>query len=780
MAKKAFSIKNFKLGLDRRRAEIASVPGALFIGSDGHINTGGEFEKRKAIVLYANTAILDNSGNQGTFGLEKTASALVTFGSANPFGGAAPNLASAMPAGITYQQLKHPAVLDGVTYAAGSHRMTVLVHSTVFNGLAWAIATFADGYSFAYYNGALIGDFVAGIILPYQSTNALIATRIAALINETVDYAATFDTVATVSRARTTNVATLVTATHNLSTGMVVSITGLGGTGYNAANVTVTVLTSTSFTYPNTGGDEGTTADTGGTVTKNETLNITGPQGNDYTATFEDTSVAGTVTGPTSTTAPIPPRPGVSAAGSFRITGGSVGGKATGTLTSTGTIPADGDTVTIGDKVYTFKTALTPTEGQVLINASAANALINLGRAINHSGTPGTDYSVAAANAYVEAGTPTATTLGVTARYGGTGGNSIATTETSTQLSWGAATLTGGTGSATANTISSITVGVLGGVPTQLLSAAVDFVNNTVDTATAVAAAISAGPSTYEATSDSNTVLIFALDSANPVPNNYEVKVTATGDVCCGQFLMYFTTPLGTLELYEVRVEGVNVTTYSSGSSLLLSALVPPTLEKFYSTLATNINAGTTAGLAHGIIAHAEPTYIQLSRRITSSLDGPAQVQVVLNSGSVIYDRVPDPLGPLTMVIPDVYAETFEMGIGLTGQVTSDVIVSEPGGGRPDYTYFWRPEVAGGNVHTGAEQQLSSRFTVEVNPVHATSQGTKFIFDANPSGLPYDQPERNTRYGVWSFNFVCVVTDSAGSSKISNTLQININLIPTT
>lgn len=77
----------------------------------------------------------------------------------------------------------------------------------------------------------------------------------------------------------------------------------------------------------------------------------------------------------------------------------------TATITSNNTTPNDGDTVKIGEKTYTFKTTLTPTEGEVLINGSADNALLNLIRAINHSGTPNTDYKCAAANVTVSAAT---------------------------------------------------------------------------------------------------------------------------------------------------------------------------------------------------------------------------------------------------------------------------------------------------------------------------------------------------------------------------------------
>jgi hypothetical protein len=107
----------------------------------------------------------------------------------------------------------------------------------------------------------------------------------------------------------------------------------------------------------------------------------------------------------------------------------------------------DGDTVTIGNKTYTFRTALTPTEGEVLIGADADGSLLNLARAINHTGTPDTDYKCAAAHTQVSAsGSVTAHAITITALDAGTAGNAIATTETaSTRLTFDGATLAGGT-----------------------------------------------------------------------------------------------------------------------------------------------------------------------------------------------------------------------------------------------------------------------------------------------------------------------------------------------
>lgn len=123
------------------------------------------------------------------------------------------------------------------------------------------------------------------------------------------------------------------------------------------------------------------------------------------------------------------------------------GTKASGTLTSDNTNVADGETVTIGPKVYTFKDTLTvpAVEGEVLIGGSADASLLNLINAINHTGTPGTDYNCAAANTQVVAATSvTSHAFAVTALTDGTDSNAIATTETSAHLSWGAATLASG------------------------------------------------------------------------------------------------------------------------------------------------------------------------------------------------------------------------------------------------------------------------------------------------------------------------------------------------
>lgn len=122
------------------------------------------------------------------------------------------------------------------------------------------------------------------------------------------------------------------------------------------------------------------------------------------------------------------------------------------TITSNGTAPADGATVTVGSTVYTAKTALTSpaVPYEVLIGVSAATFLDNLKSAINATAGAGTTYGTGTvAHPSVVATTNGDTTQVVVARAPGVSYNTIATTETSATLSWADATLGGGAGAST-------------------------------------------------------------------------------------------------------------------------------------------------------------------------------------------------------------------------------------------------------------------------------------------------------------------------------------------
>jgi len=91
---------------------------------------------------------------------------------------------------------------------------------------------------------------------------------------------------ATVNRARTSDVATIETATaHGLTVGRAVKVSGMSGTGYNGVSAVVSVPDTTHFTYANDGDDEGEIADTGGTTVLCPAVTWSGT----YTATASET-----------------------------------------------------------------------------------------------------------------------------------------------------------------------------------------------------------------------------------------------------------------------------------------------------------------------------------------------------------------------------------------------------------------------------------------------------------------------------------------------------------
>lgn len=174
-------IEDFRAGLDTRKFKLSAPAGTLTNLVNAHITPGGEIEKRKS---FGRT-----TGLTGTFGLLALSNSLLVFGSATTPGGFPITTGGSVT--INYQRLQHPAVLDGTFYDGTKHAMTAIVCATAFGGNPFAVATFADGRSFAYYNGTLLYDTTDGLILPHLDTNAKIATALAAAINRSSNYTAT-------------------------------------------------------------------------------------------------------------------------------------------------------------------------------------------------------------------------------------------------------------------------------------------------------------------------------------------------------------------------------------------------------------------------------------------------------------------------------------------------------------------------------------------------------------------------------------------------------------
>ena len=761
MADKLFSLNGFKFGLDKRKAEIESVPGTLFVLRDAFINQGAEIEKRKAFIRAFNVSMLDGNGDAGTFGYETTSVGHTVFGSATAFGsgyvsglaaatsaltgvgtgatlditaaagiitvatvaagganyvvgdfltltglsgsgvvftvatltGSAvatvtisnyPVLASAMPAGVTYQKLRHPAIIELQAYDRTKHRMTAVVHSHNYGGFAWVVATFADTETFVYYAGSLINDFTAGLILAHLAGNTdanrnLIAAHLINRVNDTEGY------------------------------------TGSNPTG--AGN-----------------------------------LDITGEFGNDFTVTVDEDSALGVIT-PSNQQAEIAPVSGSSAMGSFRVIAGTAGVKASGTLTSTGTAPANNDTVTIGSVTYTFKTALSagPTVPyEVLIGASADAALDNLKAAINDTGVEGTNYSVGTvAHPTVEATTNTATTQLVVARIGGTAGNAIATTEVSAQLSWGAATLLNGTDP---NYISLIEVGPIGGPFTSLTNSNVVWITSDYETAQAVIDEINSIASGFTAIRDADEVKILSDETTGDAYNEWLVRVTAVGNVCIGNLYFLFSAANTSFSVTSILMDGVELL---SGGPHTIST----TMEALVAAVSADINDATGT---HGYVSCPLGKFLYVSKKVTASTDPNIDVFVTVTNGG--YTAYEEPKGELKATLSpttQTQSDNDQDDHGVT--FTSNAVTCEVVGGVQPYAYRWKlvshiittdPPVVG-TTESVPERTILGEFTSVAKFTRSYPRGT---------GRSLPEPS----IVISTDTYVCEVTDFIGSVSVSN------------
>ena len=152
---------------------------------------------------------------------------------------------------------------NGSTYVCS----TAHTSSGSFDPTKWTVIAMA---------GAAGGTGTTGPAGP-RGLGPLVFATYASLIADTTDAVnnngawVVNDTIGTTSsRARASNVATIVTAAaHGLSIGNAFNLSGQGGTGYNGRWTVASVPNSTTITFANTGGNESTTSDTGGTLDRN-------------------------------------------------------------------------------------------------------------------------------------------------------------------------------------------------------------------------------------------------------------------------------------------------------------------------------------------------------------------------------------------------------------------------------------------------------------------------------------------------------------------------------
>jgi hypothetical protein len=143
---------------------------------------------------------------------------------------------------------------------------------------------------------------------------------------------------------------------------------------------------------------------------------------------------------------------GEALAGHITVDLSAVSTAATGVLTITsGQNAGNDETVVIGARTYTFKTALTGAANEVLIGADRSASGANLAAAINAGSGAGTTYGTGTvAHADVTAANASGVVT-ITAKLKGTAANSIATTETMAEGAWGASTMASGANASAAN-----------------------------------------------------------------------------------------------------------------------------------------------------------------------------------------------------------------------------------------------------------------------------------------------------------------------------------------
>jgi len=500
------TITDFRGGLDTRKMSLALPAGTLIQATNCHINQGAEIEKRKAFVQTA----IGYGSTYPTFGVCAGVSQIYVFGSGSLAAGVPPTASTPAanwpPAPLAYQMLTHPAVLALTAYAQGTHNLIAIVDSELFGDFPFAIAQFADGGVYCYYNGTLVPDFVAGVVLAYMAgSGSKLATALQSLVGLTSNYTAfangsnldiyslpgaTFSAALAVQSGSNFTVATL--ASTNYSTATVVNDTGnnpadgstvsigeqiyrfkitmlaafdvqIGATALATAEnlflaIGATVGSGTNY-YASTTANANVAA-SNFIQTPNPTFTITAKVL--LASSVVENNIAGvnmeeivetsfsTVYGTPST-------------GQFAINAGSASVYASGTLTTNGTSPTANSTVTIGGITYKFVTSLNNTY-DILRASTAAATIVNLENGINYNGGGGYYmYGGGSANPSVTASV-NGNVLTLAAVVPGTSGNTVGISQSGvTNLTASGSTLANGGAN---NGITNIYVGPIAAIGT--------------------------------------------------------------------------------------------------------------------------------------------------------------------------------------------------------------------------------------------------------------------------------------------------------------------------
>jgi hypothetical protein len=211
-------VNDFRAGVDRRRKRVSGPPGSLWTCINAHLTRGGDIEKRKKFVPVWTVP-------SNTFGFKKTTAGAYVFGSVAPG-------TLTLPAGITYQRLVSPSPENPY--------MTKLNDVTLFDGKVYAVATFSDGNTHHFYDGAYVAAWDDGVVRSYTTDLDEVASRICALINANATEVVT----ATVSGTAIT-----ITAKADNTSFVAVGDWTNGGTTADEA-VTITTAQAATSTQP--------------------------------------------------------------------------------------------------------------------------------------------------------------------------------------------------------------------------------------------------------------------------------------------------------------------------------------------------------------------------------------------------------------------------------------------------------------------------------------------------------------------------------------------------
>lgn len=193
------------------------------------------------------------------------------------------------------------------------------------------------------------------------------------------------------------------------------------------------------------------------------------------------------------------------------------------------------------------------------------------------------------------------------------------------------------------------------------------------------------------------------------------------------------------------------------------------TIEQLCIDVATDINAGTSAGITHGYVACSVGDVIFLSRATTSSADADLSVLILVTGGGVTGGNNTD-TGLDPVVTPIVFGTASQSGTnnGTLVSLPASVVLT---GGISPFTYLWeRLSVSNPRILNQFNPVAGSptSYTTVFNCLYYKGYVTGGLF----TGSPFE------KLGIQKGDIIastwrCKVTDSQGTVVNSNTITVN-------